>query len=298
MTARARPAPSAPFAPGPALVLGALLLLSGCAGVAPSGAANTAGDRSAPPQMPFDSQSLGDIMLSVGGADEAVAFFRDALAADPDNDALRHGLARALGRNRAHAEARLIWAGLDGRGALEPRDRIDYAVSLAHLGQWEAAEAQLAQLPPGADSARAAMAAGLIADQRADWGAADAAYARARALSAQPAGPLNNWGVSLMARGDFAAAEARFEEALSYEPNLFSAKNNLTLAYGLQRRYRLPLVPLTEEERAILLHNLGVVALRRGDVEVGRTLLEQSLAAHPQHYAPAADKLSALGRTS
>jgi Tfp pilus assembly protein PilF len=98
-----------------------------------------------------------------------------------------------------------------------------------------------------------------------------------------------------MARGDMVSAEARFEEALVYDPDLFGAKNNLAIAYGLQRKYRVPLVTLSEEERAVILHNLGVIALRQGDREIGRGLLEQSLAVHPRHYAPAADKLAALG---
>lgn len=277
-----------------ALLLLAAAAVSGCEGFAPKGAANTEADRANPPQLPFDRQSLGEIMLSVGGPEEAVTYFRDALSQTPDDPALRRGYARALARNHQFAESRLVWRGLDESGGMQATDRIDYALVLSRLQQWDEAEGQLALLPPGVESGREALARALIADQRGDWAAADVAYARARTLSAQPATALNNWGVSLMARGDFAAAERRFEEALTYEPGLFSAKNNLALTYGLQRRYRLPLVTLTAEERATLLHNLGVLALRQGDRDEARDLFEQSLATHPQHFAPAADKLAIL----
>lgn len=276
-----------------AAALAAGLALGGCAGLI-SPTVDAEAERAGAAPSPLDSANLGDIMLSVAGADEAVAYFRDALAANPADANLRRGYARALSRNRQYAEARFVYRDLEERGQAEAADRVDYALVLARLALWDEAEGQLALLPPGADTARLALARALLADHRGDWAQADAAYARARDLAAQPSGALNNWGVSKLARRDFAGAERAFEDALTYDPGLFSAKNNLTIAYGLQRRYRLPLVSLTEEERAILLHNLGVIALRRGDREVGRDLLRQSLAAHPQFYAPAADKLAAL----
>ena len=277
-----------------ALVLAALAL-AGCTGLSEPGV-DIESERADGAPNPLDQDSLNDLMLTVAGADEAVAYFRRELAANPDNADLRRGYARALSRAGRHAEARLAWRGLVEEGRPTRRDRVDYAFTLARLDRWDDVEAQLAELPPGGEpGARELLVTAFLADQRGRWAEADAAYARAAELSARPAGVYNNWGVSEMARGDFEAAESRFEEALVYDPELFNAKNNLAIAYGLQRRYALPLVSVSEEERAVLLHNLGVLALRQGDRDTGRELLQRSLSVHPQHYAPAAEKLAALG---
>ena len=135
---------------------------------------------------------------------------------------------------------------------------------------------------------------GMIADHRQDWPAADVHYETARKLAVQPAPIYNNMGVSLMARRDWPAAEAAFRQALQHDPELFEAKNNLALTYALRKRYALPVMPLTEEERAILLHNIAMVALRQGDREVALNLLQQSVDIHPRRWAPAAEKLAAL----
>ena len=66
---------------------------------------------------------------------------------------------------------------------------------------------------------------------------------------------------------------------------------------GLQGEFSLPLVPLTDAEKAVLLNNLGIIAMRRGDERVARGLFAAAVDAHPQFYASAADKLSALEAT-
>ena len=98
----------------------------------------------------------------------------------------------------------------------------------------------------------------------------------------------------MMARGDMKAAEDAFRQALIHDPRLFEAKNNLALSYALQRQYRLPVISLTDEERAVLLHNIALVALRQGDEKVALGLLQQAVKIHPRRWAPAADKLAVL----
>jgi Tfp pilus assembly protein PilF len=100
--------------------------------------------------------------------------------------------------------------------------------------------------------------------------------------------------VSKLARGDMKGAETAFREALIHDPRLFEAKNNLAPSYALQREYRLPVISLSEEERAILLHNIALVALCQGDDQVALGLLQQSVKVHPRRWAPAADKLATL----
>ncbi|MDF2234429.1 tetratricopeptide repeat protein [Albimonas sp. CAU 1670] len=274
------------------LLLGAPLL-AGCAGDLPR--ATVDGDEERKDNRnPLDEASINEIMLTVAGADEAVAYFRDALASDPESPSLRRGLARSLAKAGRYAEARVVFRDLVEANQAMPRDHVEYALVLARLDMWPEAEIEAAKVPDDYQSDRRTMLTALMADHREDWAAADAAWERARALSPQPAAVLNNWGVSKMARGEFEQAERLFEQALVYDPSMFSAKNNLAIANGLQRRYRLPVVSLTGEEKAVLLHNLGVIALRQGDREMAESLLQQSLDSHPAYYAPAAEKLSAL----
>ncbi|SDX73641.1 Tetratricopeptide repeat-containing protein [Albimonas donghaensis] len=275
-----------------AIALAAPLLLAGCTEFIDAGV--DVEEQRAENYNPLDQDSLNEIMLAVAGPDEAVTYFREALASDPENPIMRRGLARSLSRAGRHAEARLVYAELVESPSVRPSDRVEYGLSLSRLDMWPEAEAQLALMPPGSPSDRKLTLMGLIADHRRDWDAADAAYSQARAMSPQPGSVLNNWGVSYLSRGESAAAEKMFEQALVLDPSLFSAKNNLAIAGALQGSYRLPLVTLTGEEKAVLYHNMAIIALRRGDRRVATGLLEQSLAAHPAHYAPAADKLALL----
>ena len=51
---------------------------------------------------------------------------------------------------------------------------------------------------------------------------------------------------------------------------------------------------LIDAERAELLYTLGLAAVKRGDVTVGRNLLEEAVETHPQHFEAAARSLAAL----
>lgn len=242
----------------------------------------------------IDELQLNDIMLTVADADAAVEYFRKGLNQDPQRAEFQRGYAYSLMRAKRYGEARLAFRNLIDNGNATAADRVEYAHALARLDQWTDVSEQLAKLPSDYLTSRQMLIEGMLADHNKDWGAADAAYEKAKELSTQPAPIYNNWGVSKLARGETKGAEQAFEQALTYDPKMFSAKNNLTIAYGLQKQYRLPLVTLTDEERAILLHNLAVIALRQGDRGVAKGLLTEAVEISPRHFSAAADKLAAL----
>ncbi len=244
-----------------------------------------------------DEANLNELMLTVSDPEDAVEYFRKALAEEPDRADFRRGLAHALVRAERYSEAARHFQELITLGQDKPVDRVEYALVAVRLDRWDDVRTLAQSFPAGLQSPRRYMIEAMIADQDEDWEAADAAYAKAEEQSAQPASVLNNWGVSQMARGDLKAAEKTFESAISYDQRLFSAKNNLALARGLQGEYKLPLVPLTDEERAVLLNNLGIIAMRQGDERIARGLFAAAVDAHPQHYAGAADKLAVLEST-
>lgn len=242
----------------------------------------------------IDEADLNELMLTVSDPSDAVNYFEQALAREPDRADFRRGLALSLSRAKRYNEAARVFQELITLDQDQPTDRLEYAYVAMRLDRWDDVESLARSFPDGLETPRRYSIDAMVADQNNDWDAADAAYAKAEKLSSKPAAVLNNWGVSQMSRGDLAAAAATFQRAVSFDSSLFSAKNNLAIVRGLQGEYNLPLVPLSDEERAVLLNNLGIIAMRRGDEEIAKGLFAAAVDAHPQHYAGAADKLAAL----
>jgi Flp pilus assembly protein TadD len=242
----------------------------------------------------IDEANLNELMLTASDPSSAVEYFEQSLAREPDRADFRRGLAISFARDKRYNEAARVYQELITLGQDQPTDRIDYAFVTIRLDRWDDARTLSQSFPDGLQTPRRYLIDAMVADQDNDWPAADAAYARAEKLSTRPAAILNNWGVSQMSRGDLTGATATFKRAVSFDSRLFGAKNNLAIVRGLQGEFSLPLVPLTDEERAILLNNLGIIAMRKGDEQVARGLFAAAIEAHPQHYASAADKLAAL----
>jgi Flp pilus assembly protein TadD len=242
----------------------------------------------------IDEANLNELMLTSSHPSDAVEYFEQSLAREPDRADFRRGLAISLTRDKRYNEAARVYQELITLGQEQPTDRLDYAFVAIRLDSWDDVKTLSQSFPDGLQTPRRYLIDAMVADQNNDWTAADTAYARAEKLSSRPAAILNNWGVSQMSRGDLTGATATFKRAVSFDSRLFGAKNNLAIVRGLQGEYDLPLVPLNDEERAILLNNLGIIAMRKGDEQVARGLFAAAVEAHPQHYASAADKLSAL----
>ena len=51
---------------------------------------------------------------------------------------------------------------------------------------------------------------------------------------------------------------------------------------------------MTQVEEAQLLHTMALAAIKQGDVDVGRGLLEQAIETHPQYFEPAVRALESL----
>lgn len=276
---------------GATIALGALLLTAACA--KPFDEETEVKDFGSPGGL-IEETGLNDLILTVSDPEEAVAYFRDAYSREPGRADLKRGYALSLARARRHADAVILFDELGAAGEANEDVRLEHAHSLARLQRWQEAEAQMALVSSNLATPRRHLIDGMLADQRGDWAGADVSYEKARLLSPNPAKILNNWGVSRLSRGEHEAAQKTFEEAVAHDPRLFSIKNNLAVSRALQGKYRLPLVTMTEEERAKLLHNVGVIALRRGDVDEAKGLFTMAVSAHPRYYAAAAEKLAAL----
>ena len=246
------------------------------------------------PKSVIDAANLTDLLLAAGDPGESVTYFEAALAEEPSRADFRRGLAVSLSRAKRYPEAARVFQELVTLNQDIPEDRINYAFVAARLQRWDDVRAVVNDLPPGVETSRRYLVVGMLADHDQNWAMADQSYARAETLATNPANVINNWGVSKMSRKDLPGAAATFERALSFDSRLFSAKNNLAISRGLQGNFELPIVPMTEREKAIILNNLGLIAMRKGETGIARGLFAAAVDAHPQHYAAAADRLAAL----
>lgn len=242
----------------------------------------------------IDETNLSDIMLTAAAPDEAVAYFQRSLREQPDRIDLRRGLAASLVRAGRSDEAVPLWRDIVDSAETIEQDRIDYAGALIRTGDWDEAEAQLDRVPPTFETYERYRLEAMVADSNQEWDRADHFYDTAVGLTTRPANVLNNWGYSRLSRGDFDGAEQLFLEAVRYDPDLFTAKNNLVLARAAQGNYQLPLVRMTEAERAQLLHTAALSAIRQGQTDLGRGLLAEAIDTHPQHFEAAVRALNAL----
>lgn len=242
----------------------------------------------------LDESNLGDLMLNAAAPEEAVTYFRRVLTANPDRiDAMR-GLGKSLVRAKRPTEAAAVWAQAVAHPQATDADRVEYADALIRANEWDRAKAVLDSVPPTHESFDRYRLEAMVADSKKDWARADSFYEIAVGLTTQPSSVLNNWGYSKLTRGAYRDAERLFSEALTYDRNLYTAKNNLVMARGAQGNYQLPVLEMTQVERAQLLHTLALTAIKRGDITTGKQLLTEAIETHPQHFDVAVRALRAL----
>ncbi|MBY6136547.1 tetratricopeptide repeat protein [Leisingera sp. XS_AS12] len=242
----------------------------------------------------IDESNLNDVMLTVADPNEAVTYFQRALKDNPDRIDLHRGLAHSLIRAKRTTEGAAAWKKVVAMAGATSEDRVQLAGALVRSGDWDGAKAQLDAVPPTHETYERYRLEAMVADAARDWKRADSFYEIATGLTTTPAKVMNNWGYSKLTRGDFADAERLFGEAIRQDQSLFTAKNNLVLARGAQRNYTLPVIPMDQTERALLLHTLALSAVKQGDVTTGENLLREAIDTHPQHFEEAARSLAAL----
>ena len=241
-----------------------------------------------------DQTNMSEIMLTVGEPAEAVAYFTKASAAKPDRVDLKRGLGKSLMRAGQAAQAVQVWTAITALPEATDEDRTSLAEALIRANDWPRAAQVLAQIPPTYETFDRYRLEAMVADSRKDWAKADSFYEIAAGMTTAPAHVLNNWGFSKLTRGQAAQAEPLFIQAITYDDSLFAAKNNLVLARAAQRKYDLPVINMTQTERAELYYTAGLAAVKQGDVRVGKQLLQQAIDTNPQYFEAAQRSLAAL----
>ena len=272
-----------------ALLAGSVFVLSAC-----EDSSRASVSRALDSVSSIDQHNMAELMLAAGDPDEAVNYFALQLESKPDDITMQRGLARSLVRSGRVAEALPVWRRVVANADAENDDRVMLADTYIRANNWSEAEATLNAIPPTHESFDRYRLEAMIADSKKQWSRADHFYETAAGLTTRPSGVFNNWGYSKLTRGNPREAEQLFTQALQHDPNLFTAKNNLALARAGQGNYSLPLVQMTQQERAMLLYTMAIAAVRKGDTTIGRTLLAEAIDTHPQHYEEAVRALRAL----
>ena len=241
-----------------------------------------------------DESNLNDVMLTVADPNEAVNYFNRALKAEPDRIDFQRGLAKSLVRAQRLSEAVPAWTKVNAMAGATNEDKVNYADALIRNSEWDKAETVLDSVPPTYETFQRYRLEAMVADANKEWKKSDSFYEIAAGLTTRPASVYNNWGYSKLSRGDYTEAERLFDQAIRQDQSLFTAKNNLILARGAQRKYTLPVVPMDQIERAQLLHTLALSAIKQGDVQTGKQLLREAISTHPQHFEDAVRSLNAL----
>jgi Flp pilus assembly protein TadD len=165
-------------------------------------------------------------------------------------------------------------------------------LALALLGRSTEALAMLKRAvaeDPKAWRAWNALGAGY--DERGDWAAAEAAYAEAMAGSGGAPQVLNNRGYSRLLQRRREEAVADLVAALQKKPDLAEARTNLRLALALGGDYERAVSGASPDERATLLNNAGFAAGMRGDYAKAEELLNQALKLKTEYYGRASENL-------
>lgn len=272
------------------LCVAGAVVLSGCE----RGIDTEAVDREFQGVNVIDGTNLNEVMLSVSDPNEAVAYFQRASSAEPDRIDLARGLAVSLIRAKRHTEGVSAWSRVVDNKDATNDDRVELADALIRNNEWDRAATVLNAIPPTHETYKRYRLEAMIADSKQQWDKADSFYETAVGLTTTPASVMNNWGFSKLTRGDYSGAERLFTEAIRNDASLFTAKNNLVLARGAQGNYVLPVIPMSQIERAELLHTMGLAAVKRGDVVTGQGLMREAIDTHPQHFEAAARSLKAL----
>ncbi|MEX0340437.1 MAG: tetratricopeptide repeat protein [Arenibacterium sp.] len=241
-----------------------------------------------------DESDLNDVMLTVADPNEAVDYFNRSLKSQPDRIDFQRGLAKSLVRAKRNTEGITAWKRVTTMEGATDDDRINLADAYIRNSDWKNAEKTLDSVPPTYETFQRYRLEAMVADANSEWTNADSFYETAVGLTTRPASVMNNWGYSKLARGDFADAERLFGEAIRQDQSLFTAKNNLILARGAQRNYSLPVIPMSQIERAQLLHTMALSAVKQGDVQTGKSLMREAINTHPQHFEEAVRSLRAL----
>jgi Flp pilus assembly protein TadD len=234
-------------------------------------------------------------LLSEGKAEEAQKSFSRILKIEPETPKATLGLAESylsLGQGEAALE---LFSALEGEAELKTLAIQGQGLAHYRMGNSQLAKEKLSQATTEDNKLwRAWNVLGQLADTEKTWEVADNHYVTAIEQNPRAASPLNNHGMSLLMRGNFPAALARFNESLALNPRSATAQSNRRIALSMMGRYEDALQGVPSEERHIALNNVGYIAMTRGDLKEARYYFNLSAEESPTYYETAEENLNSV----
>lgn len=235
--------------------------------------------------------------LDQGAYAAAIPAFKIALHKEPENEKLLFGLAEAYRYTGQVERAEIFYAKLLGSAdyKVNALTGIGY-IKLSSHDNGNAFELFSRAVKEDDTTWKAWLGLASLRDLAKDWENADVAYKNALKSTNDRTVVLNNHGISMLARGDAAAARHYFDLALQISPNSERVKNNFDLAEsdldqnGKKSSYR----HLRGKELARRLNNQGYVEMVRGNRAEAETYFVEAIDTHPSFYATAHKNLRTL----
>ena len=239
------------------------------------------------------------MLMARGYYGQAAAAYRAALKTDPADAGARYGLAEA---ERMTGKLDEAWADYHALAELpEWKARASEGLGRVALSRGDrdvALEKFNAVVSDDPAAWHSWLAIAQIQDLEKQWAKADEAYALALAASKEPAAVYNNQGVSMMARGEPAAATGLFRSALAADPKMTRASTNLDLAMAASgASAAIDSANGDARERARKLNNYGYVAMMQNRDDDAKRYYEAAIKEHPSFYALAFNNLKTLQDT-
>jgi Flp pilus assembly protein TadD len=278
-----------PMSRSSAMLLIFLLLLCGCAGL-PNGRVGESG-----PGSRADSAALlaaADATRADGRFGEALQIYQQQLVADQNSAAGQYGMAESLlGLARA-GEAKPLFLALAKQGAFHARALQGMGIADLALRKYEEAGKSLREaVNVDATLWRAYNALGLMADMKRQRDEAASLYDTALEINPDSAVVLNNRGYSRLGAGKTDLALADFRQALALDPGSETIQNNLRIAIAAQGNYQEATRSLAQGQQAVVLNNVGFIAMQRGDLTAAEAFLARAMAAGSRYEAVTAKNL-------
>lgn len=274
-------------------LIGLLLTLSCCAGLGDK--SSLGGPQDAAESGPVGLIATAEATRNASRFAEAVEIYQQVLTTSPGSVAGQYGMAECLfGLGRAK-DAKTIFSALAKDPKFGPAALQGTGLSALALDQRQEAASLLREAVAADPSQwRALNGLALLADYRHQPDEAAALYDRAMALNPDSAVLLNNRGYSRLGAGHPNEAIADFRQALGLDPRSETVQNNLRLALAAKGDYAAATQGTGRENTAVVLNNVGYVAMQRGDLAAAEGLLARARSDNPRYSDTVARNLAQL----
>ena len=261
--------------------VGVALLLLSVAACSSSGQPSVANLAPASAKLPA-ILTAADATRAEGRFAEAMQIYQEILVSDPKSIATQYGVAECLlGLDKA-SDAKTMFDAISQTPEYRPRSLQGAGLAELALGQREEAAKSLRDAAEADPSLwRAWNGLGLIADMKQEPKEAETIYRRALTINPKSAILHNNLGYSRLLAGIPDEAIAELREAFSLDPSSETVQNNYRLALAVKGRYAEAIRGVVKKNLAIILNNVGYVAMQRGDLSAAEGYLARAMEVSP-----------------